>query len=57
VADFVVEISTNLPALIEATRRDASGWVSREWVEVTVLMHRLQRRLAKLVNGRPTAGR
>jgi hypothetical protein len=48
VADFVVELSTNIPALVEATRRDASGWTEREWVEVTVLVQRLQRRLARL---------
>jgi hypothetical protein len=48
VADFVVELSTNIPALVEATRRDATAWTDREWVEVTVLVHRLQRRLARL---------
>jgi hypothetical protein len=57
VADFVVEISTNVPALVEATRRDASGWTDREWAEVTVLVHRLQRRLAALAREGEAAGR
>jgi hypothetical protein len=54
VADFIVEISTNVPALVAATRPDANNWETREWADVTVLVHRLHRRLANL--GQETPG-
>jgi hypothetical protein len=54
VADFIVEISTNVPAFVAATRPDANNWENREWADVTVLVHRLHRRLANL--GQETPG-